>query len=632
MKFNHILRKQALAVLIFAALPFEIMRAEIHQPFMQIPFVKTPPVIDGKLNDASWQKSVELSDFVIWSLDSYTKDSVIVYMCYDEKNLYVAFRNYDPAAGDLNQRVSSTRPRDTFLWGRNFTMVRIENKGISIQLMGDPKQTMTDFKNNDINWNGKWQFAASINQKDWTSEFSIPFSELGIDNPSSIQELTVGLSRSFPTGEAASWGGICKLAGPANATYQYGRWPEPVPGKNSLAFTAHNYGTEKLNVQCELELIPLNDKPEFINQAGQGPSSDLQLHLAKEPLTFKHNYTIAPGVTLKEKISYELPFEGSYYASATIKSKEGTIMRRSVDFWFTIEPDRQKLKSIKERLGESLASMKRVSNPVAGRLRSEGINMEQTLKQIEGSAESAWNSGKWSEFTDQVEKTDQEVTQFLHKVKWSALNNWGHEDDFGIALTHSIIKLRRDDLFPLPLNEQIDVSLALNEYESFQLAILPFGRDINQLKVEVSDLKDNRGNAISKNNIELSLVEYNKIDWQPDYLIAYKGWHPDPLIPLTSPVSINGSEICSPVWITIYAPAGTAAGEYTGTVAVSASGMKQVNAVVKCRVWDFEIPMVSHLKTHSWDDISTLGRFYNKKEFPIEWYHALLWPSVKKPS
>jgi len=67
----------------------------------------------------------------------------------------------------------------------------------------------------------------------------------------------------------------------------------------------------------------------------------------------------------------------------------------------------------------------------------------------------------------------------------------------------------------LPLSEQIDLSLAKNEYESFQLAILPFGTNLNELSIEVSDLKDGHGSIIPISNIEISLVEYNKIDWQP---------------------------------------------------------------------------------------------------------------------
>ena len=618
MKTKSILSRLVYTTLIFVFLP-SFIHAQIHQPFLQIPRVKTPPVLDGKLNDASWQKSVELSEFIEWTLDSYVKDPVTVYMGYDEKNLYVAFRNADPAAGDLIQKVSPKRPRDTFLWGRNHTMVRIEYKGISIQIMADPNETMTDYKNDDINWNGNWQFAASINPKDWTSEFIIPFSDFGLDSPAD-KEITIGLSRSFPTGEGSNWNGICRFAGPSNATFQYGKWPDPVPGKNFITFTAHNPGTEKLKVQCELNLIPLNGKPEFINQQGQGPSSDLQLRSGKEPLNFNYDYIIPAGGTLNEKVVYELPSEGSYYASATIKSDDGKLIRRSSDFWFTIEPNLEKIKELKERTGECLASVTRISNPVANRLHSESGAVLENLKKLENDASTAWKNGQWNNITTHVNEMDGKIAQLFHQIKWAELHNWQHEDDFAVACTHSAIKLRKDVLFPLPLNEQIDLSLARNEYESFQLAVLPFGRNLDQLTIEVSDLKDNHGNIIPKSNIELSLVEYNKIDWQPDYLIAYKGWHPDPLIPLTTPVNISGSDICRPVWITIYAPAGTSAGEYTGTAEVNARGMKKVNITIKCRVWDFELPVVSHLKTHSWDNLSTLSRFYNMKEIPIDWY------------
>lgn len=45
-------------------------------------------------------------------------------------------------------------------------MVRIGYQGVDIQLMADPKGTQTDYKNGDISWNGKWKYAASVNQKD----------------------------------------------------------------------------------------------------------------------------------------------------------------------------------------------------------------------------------------------------------------------------------------------------------------------------------------------------------------------------------------------------------------------------------------------------------------------------------
>ncbi len=620
MKTKIIFTKLALILLISILLP-SLSQGQLHQPQLQISFTKSPPVIDGKLNDATWQGSTELSEFVNWSLDSYVKDAVTVFLCYDEKNLYVAFRNSDPAAEKLNTIVNSKRPRDTFMWGRNFAMIGIGHKDISLQFQGDPKETMADWKNNDLSWNGNWQYGASINQADWTSEFSIPLSELELTLPGLNEKLTISLSRSFEQGESAQWKGVCSLSGPSSVSSQFGKWASPVPGKNLLAFNARNVSKGNLELQCELEIIPIHDKPEFINQVGQSSSSDVQIKVGDtKPLYIKTSYTIPAGGTIAEKIPFELPVEGSYYTSASVKLKDGTIIRQSVDYWFTIEPNRKKLQDLKERLGESIGSMTRLSNPVVNSLQTEAERILSSIQQLESSADTVWRTGNWNDLTAQVEKTDSEVARHLHKVRWTALHNWKSEDDFGIALTHSIIKLRKEALFPQPITDQVDLSLARNEYESFQLAILPFGKNLNQLILEISDLKEKNGSTIQKNNIEISLVDYNKIDWQAAYVTANKGWHPDPLIPIKAGITIGGNEVCRPIWITVYAPSGTKPGEYTGTITVGAKGLKKVTMFIKCRVWDFDLPVASHLKTHSWDEITYLSDFYNLNEYPVEWY------------
>ncbi len=277
--------------MLLSALAASSSNAEIHKPQLQIPHVKTTPVIDGNLDDAIWQNSAVLSEFINWSLDSYIKDNCTVFLCFDDKNLYVGFRNADSSAGDLNRSVSPKGPRDTFLWGRNHVSVSIGNKEISLRLMADPKGTMTDWKNSDIAWNGNWIYGASINQNDWTAEYSIPLSEVGIIGITDNTELELSLSRSFPHGESSNWSGKCRLSGQNTALVQSGRWPEPVPGTNSLSFKAENTSKENLSVIFELELIPLLEKPEFINQSGQGPSSDLQLKINSELLSYKNNYT-----------------------------------------------------------------------------------------------------------------------------------------------------------------------------------------------------------------------------------------------------------------------------------------------------------------------------------------------------
>jgi hypothetical protein len=619
MKTNIYITKLGFSLLILTLMS-SILKAEIHQPQLQIPLIETPPVIDGKLTDASWDRSTELSEFVKWSRDSYIKDPVTLFLCYDEKNLYIAFRNNDPKAGELNTTVNPKGPRDTFLWGRNHARVGIRYKDNYIQLMADPKGTMTDWKNNDIKWNGDWKYEASINQSDWTAEFTIPLSDLGLNGTVATEELDLSLSRSFPHGESSSWSGKCNLSSETTSRCIYGEWPKPVPGKNQLSFSAQNYGDEVLILQCELELIPLNSKPEFINQTGQGPTSDFQLSVSSEPIYYRSDFSIPAGGTIKENIGFNLPVEGSYFGSATVKSEDGTIIRRSVDYWFSIEPNNKKLEFLKERIGESIASMTRLSNPLVMNFQAEAEMIYSEIQDLESYSDTAWESGKWEDLTARVEKTDLRVARHLHEVRWAALHHWQRRDDFGIAIIHSILKLRKDDLFPVPLRDNFELSLARNEYESFQLAILPFGKEIKQLSLEVSDLTGKNGNIIQKDNIEVSWVDYNKIDWQSDYVANQRGWHPDPLIPFKNGINIGGEDVCRPLWITVYAPAGTKAGEYEGTIQVSAEGMQKVTANVKCRVWDFDLPVVSHLKTHSWDQIEYLQDFYNLEEYPIEWY------------
>ena len=153
MKIASVINRLSFILLIFSLVP-SFIHDQIHQPQLLVPFIKTPPVIDGKLNDAAWRSSTELSQFVEWSLDNYVHDPVTVFLSYDERNLYIAFRNSDPAAMELNTSVRPRGPRDTFLWGRDHALVRIRSGDVSLQLIGDPKGTMADWKNDEIKWNG----------------------------------------------------------------------------------------------------------------------------------------------------------------------------------------------------------------------------------------------------------------------------------------------------------------------------------------------------------------------------------------------------------------------------------------------------------------------------------------------
>jgi hypothetical protein len=611
-------------LIVFFVLSFQstLLKAVIHQPQLQIPSVSASPVTDGKIDEAVWQKSTVLSEFVNWSLDNYIKDKVAVFLCHDNKNLYVAFRNEDPEAAELNKSTSPKGPWDTFLWGRNHVAVTIEANGTSVRMMADPKGTQTDWKNDDISWNGDWVYNAQINKSDWTAEYSIPLSIIGITGNTDNTVISLGLSRSFPKGESSNWSGTAVLAGSDTPIVSYGNWPDPVPGKNKITFSAQNPESKELTITLETELIQLTDKPEFVNQSGQGPSSDLSLKINSEPLVYKSEYKIPAGGSISKEAEFELPHEGSYFASATVKAADGSVIRRSVDFWFTIETNRNRITDLRQQIGESIAAMNRVANPVSEKYKAEAESILASLKSLEIYADTAWLSGKWNDLTQKLNQKETEIARHLHKVKWASLHNWAGGDDFGIALTSPVLKLRKDALFTLPLNDRIEISVARNEYESFQLAVLPFEGKAENLNISVSDLEGPEGSVIPAKEIELDVVGYNMIDWQSDYVAQRKGWHPDPLLPLKGNLIIDPDDVCRPVWITVYASPETKPGLYRGTVTVGSAGSKSIKATILCRVWDFALPVESHLKTHSWDEINYISDFYNLDELPVEWYQS----------
>lgn len=74
-----------------------------------VPQTETPPVIDGKLDDAVWSEALKFENFKTFEPD-YGKDPsqvTIAYIAYDSENFYFAMRCYDKDPGKIKASVSS---------------------------------------------------------------------------------------------------------------------------------------------------------------------------------------------------------------------------------------------------------------------------------------------------------------------------------------------------------------------------------------------------------------------------------------------------------------------------------------------------------------------------------------------
>ncbi|MCC6795069.1 MAG: DUF4091 domain-containing protein [Candidatus Hydrogenedentes bacterium] len=136
------------------------------------------------------------------------------------------------------------------------------------------------------------------------------------------------------------------------------------------------------------------------------------------------------------------------------------------------------------------------------------------------------------------------------------------------------------------------VALAKNESESFQLVFRPKENALETLTLKAGDLVDAKSGA--KLSMQLGRVMYYPVRI-PTHFEGPTGEWPDP-IPPYEPFNAPANR-CSPIWITVHAPANTPAGVYEGTIEASAAGMDPVTISVRAEVWDFALPKTPTLKT-----------------------------------
>lgn len=168
-------------------------------------------------------------------------------------------------------------------------------------------------------------------------------------------------------------------------------------------------------------------------------------------------------------------------------------------------------------------------------------------------------------------------------------------DDGGTTLSweSSGKKLQPADGKKVPTsNASGNISLARNEYEAIQL-LIKSKVPLKNVDVKFSDLVPVKGgDSIPAKNIQSGLLK--------NVFVKEVLW-PDPIDPFDK-FDLAAKEFQS-VWIKVYIPEGSPAGDYRGKVTVTADGLKTpLVSSLDVHVWDFSLPVTGTLKTaSSWD-------------------------------
>lgn len=157
---------------------------------------------------------------------------------------------------------------------------------------------------------------------------------------------------------------------------------------------------------------------------------------------------------------------------------------------------------------------------------------------------------------------------------------------------------------------------ARGEYESFQIVVqAPAGIRLTNVNVNVSDLTTPNGRNIPKSNITLFREQYVQVtksspDWGGPNRPLGNGWYPDGLIPFVDPKTGepstgNGLRAApfdlaartnQPIWVDIFVPRSSAAGQYTGAFTVT-SDQGNSGGQINLEVWNFTLPLTPSLKS-----------------------------------
>lgn len=139
--------------------------------------------VDGLGVDAVWHRAIPTGDFTQYMPNPWQAptQSTEVQFAYDDAHIYVFARMYDSAPDSILKQISGRDRMDntdefgfwisTYNDGNNAFNFSTNPEGVQVDRMVSPGFS-------DPSWNAAWRVETTINDKGWTAEFKIPFSQI----------------------------------------------------------------------------------------------------------------------------------------------------------------------------------------------------------------------------------------------------------------------------------------------------------------------------------------------------------------------------------------------------------------------------------------------------------------------
>jgi len=304
-------------------------------PVITITKTNVPPVIDGKMEPGEWQQAAGVSGFLDLS-GNLVPHQTFVYVTYDDKKLYFAFRYSFSSRVKLK---STVKERDGSVARDDAIEVWLNpGKGVYYQFLGNSIGTIQDLRYSqgaaDVTWNGNWEFKSKVEdsgetaggiltfaRKIWTAEISIPFKDLGVPTPHDGDTWRVNFNRDIVSRaekEEPHWTTWSNIKGKFNNPTRFGylifRNSSPVVQVKSLGDLSagdirlngqvSNFTSTPANLTTHLLVVSQKEGKEVINRT--------------------YPLSIASGKTISLEIKDELQVSRPWPVKAIFSLKDST--------------------------------------------------------------------------------------------------------------------------------------------------------------------------------------------------------------------------------------------------------------------------------------------------------------------
>lgn len=171
----------------------------------------SPPIIDGKVDDAAWVTAARIDDFHQIRPGNQTPPSerTEVYLAYDKDAIYVAARMWD--SGAPREMTRNIMKQGSSLADDDRIAIVIDpfnsrRQGYRFEVNANGVRNDMLYQNNQLQaeWTVIWEAAGDVGEGVWTSEMAIPFKSLPFDP--AIESWGFNVSRAIRRrGEEMLW-------------------------------------------------------------------------------------------------------------------------------------------------------------------------------------------------------------------------------------------------------------------------------------------------------------------------------------------------------------------------------------------------------------------------------------------